>query len=171
MRITDRIDWLLAYTEWDRAQWEPWFRENPSALGASYGANATGKITNVGELVRHIFAGEQRFSDRIEGKEPATLFEDVPANDVAALFDLGRRTRANFRHVLRDTPVARWSERYELTLGPRKLSIVPTTMAAQILVHEVRHWAQVAILLRIAGFKPGLHELVASGVFESGKFD
>jgi hypothetical protein len=70
MSIIERIDWLLAYTDWDRAKWESWFRDHPEALGASYGANADGKIANIGELVRHIFAAEQRFSDIIEFKPP-----------------------------------------------------------------------------------------------------
>jgi uncharacterized damage-inducible protein DinB len=169
MTIVERIDWLLAYTDWDRAKWEAWFGDHPEALGASYGPNADGKIANVGELVRHIFAAEQRFSDRIEGKQPGSV-DDVPADDTRALFDLGRRTRANFQRVLRDTPDSRWHDRFEMQLGgARPLSIVYATMPAQIVTHEVRHWAHVALLVRLAGFRSGLHDILVSGVFESSQ--
>src|SRR6185437_16076254 len=66
MSIANEIGYLLDYTEWDRAQWEPWFRaQGPDAFAVPMGENADGRIANIGELVRHIFSAEQRYVERI----------------------------------------------------------------------------------------------------------
>jgi len=49
--------------------------------------------------------------------------------------------------VVRDQPVA---------MSPRKL-------LCHILIHEIRHWAQIALAVRLAGFDPpGDHDLFYS---------
>ena len=164
--LASEIGYLLDYTEWDRAQWEAWFRsEGRDTLLLDLGANADGRIANVGELVRHIFSAEQRYVDRIQ-ELPITDTSTVPANDVDPLFDFGRRSRQALRQLVDSFPVERWEQAQEFQLGPNKRLITPKTMLVQSVTHEIRHWAQLATLLRLTGRRTGIHDFLVSGVFE-----
>ena len=160
------IDDLLAYTDWDRAQWHAWFRQQgPAALAVGLGPNSDGKIKNAGELVRHIFGAEWRYVDRVRGAEPRDL-GSVRADDVEALFALGRESRQALRDLLKELPTARWDTLQEIKLGPNPRQITLRTMIVQAITHEIRHWAQLATLLRIEGKKTGAHDFLVSGVYE-----
>jgi hypothetical protein len=101
MAFAFSLEDLLAYSDWDRAQWHGWFRDQgPDALAVGLGANGDGRFANVGELVRHIFSAEQRYVE---------LF------------------------------------------GKRTLTVTPRKMMLQAVTHELRHWAQIATFLRLAG--------------------
>jgi len=158
---------LLAYTEWDRAQWEAWFREQrPPALAVDLGPNGDGKVNTVGELVRHIFAAELRYVQRVRGvplMDPST----VAADDVEALFAFGRQSRAALRALLAELPDERWDVPQEIQIGSHKRAVTPKTMIVQAVTHEIRHWAQMATLLRTSGRKTGPHDFLVSGVFDS----
>lgn len=166
MTFESQVEYLLEYTEWDRGQWERYFREQgPEAFAVGVGANTDGRIANVGELVRHIFSAEQRYVERIQ---QLTLSDTstVPANDVDALFDFGRRSRENLLQLLRDFPAELWAKPQEIQIGPSKRTVLPMTMVVQSLTHEIRHWAQLAMLLRMEGRKTGIHDFLVSGIFE-----
>lgn len=166
MTISSQVDYLLDYTDWDRANWETWFRDQGSAaLAVGLGANADGRIANVGELVRHIFSAEQRYVDRVR-EQPITDTSTVPADDVQAVFDFGRQSRRNLRQLLHDFPAERWDVPREITMGTAKRAVTPRTLVVQAITHEIRHWAQMATLLRLDGRKTGPHDFLISGVFE-----
>ena len=159
---------LLAYTEWDRAQWESWFKgQDRAVLAVGLGPNGDGRVNTVGELVRHIFAAELRYTERIRGTaltDPSAL----AADDVDVLFALGRRSRAALRTLVVELPEARWDVPQEIQIGPNKRSVTPRTMVVQAVTHELRHWAQMATYLRMAGHKTGAHDFLVSGIFERG---
>ena len=168
MTFIDEISYLLDYTEWDRAQWESWFRANErEALAVGLGANTAARITNVGELIRHIFAAEQRFIERIQSL-PLSDGSDVQSDDIDALFGFGRRTRRALRQLLHHLSDERLATPLEMQIRGSTWLILPKTMVVQAVTHEIRHWAQVAAFLRIAGYKPGVHDFLVSGVFEKG---
>ena len=160
------IDYLLDYTEWDRQQWEAWFRsEARDTLLLDLGANADGRIANVGELVRHIFSAEQRYVDRIQ-ELPITDTSTVPADDVDRLFDFGRQSRQNLRRLVETFPPNRWEQPREVQIASYTRVITPKTMLVQSVTHEIRHWAQLATLLRLTGRRTGVHDFLLSGVIE-----
>jgi uncharacterized damage-inducible protein DinB len=166
MPIASEIDYLLDYTDWDRGQWEAWLgSQSPEVLALDLGAHADGRIANIGELVRHIFSAEQRYVERIQDL-PVSDNSSVLPNDVAALFAFGRRSREGLRRLLQDFPANRWDTLRELQFGQHKRTITPRTMLVQSVTHEIRHWAQIATLLRLAGYRTGLHDFLVSGVFE-----
>ena len=157
---------LLDYTEWDRGQWEAWFgQQDAKVYAVDLGPNADGRVKNVGELVRHIFSAELRYTERIRGL-PLTDTSVMPSDDTQALFDFGRKSRAAMRTLLAELPTDKWNVPQELSLGSIKRSVTPRTMALQAVTHEIRHWAQVATFLRIAGHKTGMHDLLVSGIFD-----
>jgi uncharacterized damage-inducible protein DinB len=168
MTFINEISYLLGYTEWDRAQWESWFRANErEALAVGLGANTSARITNIGELIRHIFAAEQRFIERIQSL-PLSDGSDVQFDDIDALFAFGRRTRRALRQLLHHLSDERLAAPLQMQIAGSTWLILPKTMVVQAVTHEIRHWAQVAAFLRMAGYKPGVHDFVVSGVFGDG---
>jgi uncharacterized damage-inducible protein DinB len=166
MTLSSEIGYLLDYTDWDRTQWEKVFRsEGSDAFAVGLGANCEGRITNVGELVRHIFSAEQRYVERAQ-ELPLTDTSVIPSNDVDALFAFGRQSRESLRRLLRDFPVERWDIPREVQIGPYQLAVTPRAMIVQSVTHEIRHWAQIATFLRLEGRKSGAHDFLISGVFE-----
>lgn len=162
------IDILLDYTDWDRAQWHAWFREQgQAALAVGLGAHNDGRIKNIGELVRHIFSAELRYVERSLEK-PLTDATTIPSDDVEALFAFGTKTRAALRDLLATFPDERWDVPQEVKLGPTPRQFTPRKMIVQALTHELRHWAQVATLLRLEGRKTGIHDFLLSPVLEPG---
>ena len=163
--LASEIGYLLDYTEWDRAQWEAFFRSDGDAFRVDLGANGDGRIANVGELVRHIFSAEQRYVDRIQ-ELPITDTSSVPADDVDRLFDFGSQTRQRLRALVDSFPAEKWDLAREVQLGPITRVITPKSMVVQSVTHEIRHWAQLATLLRLVGRRTGAHDFLLSGVFE-----
>jgi uncharacterized damage-inducible protein DinB len=157
---------LLDYTDWERSQWHAWFREQgPAALAVDLGPNRDGRINTIGELVRHIFAAEQRYVDRIQGT-PLTDAAAVSPEDVEALFAFGRQTRQSLRALLAAFPTERWDVPQQIQIGKHSRSVTPRKMIVQAVTHEIRHWAQVATFLRLSGRKPGPRDLLVSPVLD-----
>src|SRR5689334_21338686 len=151
---------LLDYTEWDRNQWRAWFREQgPAVLSIGLGANNDGRIKDVGELVRHIFSAEKRYVERCLGV-PLTDTSTVPANDSEALFRFGDETRKALRQLIETFPEERWDVPQEIQMGKNTRRVTPRKMILQSVTHELRHWAQIATLVRLEGKKSGFHDFL-----------
>jgi len=166
MAFTFELAHLLDYTEWERAQWHAWFHEQgPAALAVDLGPNSDGRINTIGELVRHIFSAEQRYVARIQGA-PLTDPAAVPADDVEALFAFGTQGRESLRALLATFPTERWVVPQQIQIGKHTRSVAPRKLIVQAVTHEIRHWAQVATLLRMSGRKPGPRDFLVSPVLE-----
>jgi len=158
---------LLEYTEWDRHQWHAWFREHgAAALAVDLGAGNSGRIRNVGELVRHIFSAEKRYVERAL-RVPLTDASTIPSDDVEALFAFGLESRRALRELLATFPATEWDAPREMSFGTQHWIVTSRKMILQAVTHELRHWAQVATFLRQAGFTPGAHDLIASPLFDA----
>jgi uncharacterized damage-inducible protein DinB len=156
------VDDLLAYSDWDRRQWQEWFlTQGPAALAVDLGPNNNGRIRNVGELARHIFSAEKRYVERAL-QVPLSDTSTVPADDVQALFAFGFESRRALRELLASFPTAEWDAPREMSFGPHTRTVTSRQMILQAITHELRHWAQVASFLRQAGYTPGSHDLIAS---------
>ena len=157
---------LLDYTDWERAQWHAWFGEQgPAALAVDLGPNSNGRVNTIGELVRHIFSAEQRYVDRVVGA-PLTDPAAVPTEDVEALFAFGQQGRESLRALLATFPTERWDVPQQIQVGKHSRSVTPRKLIVQAVTHEIRHWAQVATLLRMSGRKPGPRDFLVSPVFD-----
>ena len=167
MAFTFTLEDLLAYTEWERAQWHEWFLEHgPGALAVDLGPNNGGRIRTIGELVRHIFSAEKRYVERCL-QAALTDTSAIPADDVEALFALGAGSRRALRELLTSFPDAEWEAPREMSFGTHSWTVTPRKMILQAITHELRHWAHVAAFLRQAGYKPGFHDVIASPLFDA----
>jgi uncharacterized damage-inducible protein DinB len=163
------LDDLLNYTDWERQQWHAWFVEHGvPALKISAGPHGDGRFGAVGDLVRHIFSAEKRYVERLSGR-PLTDTASIPADDVEALFQFGQQSRAGLRGFLATFPAEKWDISHEFTILNNLVRVTPRKTVIHVVLHEIRHWAQIATLLRLHGLKGDFHDFLGSPVL-GGEF-
>lgn len=149
---------LLNYTAWQREKWRVWFRQQGNApLSVSVGANGDGRFQTIGDVIRHIFSAEMRYVDRLTAR-PITDTSSVATVDADGLFRLADDSRRRLHEFLGGAEVT-WDVPEELTIG-RTFRITPRRIVVHILLHEIRHWAQIGTLLRLNGFKVEWHDFL-----------
>ena len=138
---------LLAYTDYLAQRWLNYFKQNPAALDVEVG----GRTPTLRDLISHIFQVEQFFADLLlqEGaggtRRPPAIEGKLGRDELGrmhqdALQKLERYIGSASEEMLQRTR----------TLGPVTVSDRKTL--AQVVLHSVHHWAQVAMEVRQAGF-------------------
>ena len=169
MPVDLTLDDLLDYTDWQRQKWQDWFRQHGAdALRISAGPHGDGRFQAVGELVRHIFSAEKRYVDRLSGR-PLTDPASIPIGDDEALFQFGRQSRSDLREFVLTFPSQGWDTPQDFTIVNHFLRATPRKIVIHVLMHEIRHWAQIATLLRFHGLTGEFHDFLFSPVL-GGEF-
>jgi uncharacterized damage-inducible protein DinB len=141
---------------WDREAsnfWKAHLEANPALLELPCGI---GGAATVQEFVRHIWSVELRWGQRIAGL-PVLAKEAMPTGPLDALFDLHLQAVRIFRSLL-DEPALDWEEKGSLDLPwlpAEGRAVSRRKLTAHALLHSQRHWAQLATLVRAAGFPSG----------------
>ena len=141
------LEELLGWNDEAAHHWKSHFEANPAALELPCGISNT---ANVHALVRHIWGAEQRWSQRLAGL-PEAEFSQGPLD---ALFAMHVKAMELYRELLAG-PAERWSESYELKFDwvpPERRHVSRRKIALHSLIHSQRHYAQLATLVRMAGF-------------------
>lgn len=171
MPIEMSLNDLIHYTDWERLRWKQWLRQhgNMQVLQISAGPHGDGRFETVGDVLRHMFAAEKRYVEWLSGR-PLTDPQSIPANDADALFRFGQRSREELKKFIETFPAHDWDTERELTLPHLDLFInaTPRKFVVHIVMHEIRHWAQIATLFRLNGLKIELHDFLASPVMGGG---
>jgi uncharacterized damage-inducible protein DinB len=142
---------LQALLAWNRAEcvrWGTWFAAHPEALALGLGAGAGGTVR---QAIHHVFAVDLRYAQRLMGL-PVAAFETIEADGCAELFALGVRAQDLLSAWLaRATPAELAQDHTFMTLsaGERRASARKILLHAT--THHVRHWAQLATILRQHG--------------------
>jgi len=167
--MTLELDTLLAYTTWEREQWHEWLRSHGDevlALGA--GPHGDGRFQTIGDLIRHIFSAEKRYVDRLSGR-PLTDTAAISNNNTEALFAFAEQSRHDLQLLLNSFPADRWDLPQDHKLLPAAtIRATPRKIIIHVLTHEIRHWAQIATLLRLNGQTSGFHDFLFSPVLGGG---
>jgi len=143
---------LLADNEANAVKWQNWFEAHPQALEVL--CDVAGSKT-IGELVHHIFIVQLRLSQRLLG-EPVHGFDNDPVTAPEVLFSLADEGRSNLRRFLQHTNEAHAGEIIHFTLrSGRQVSVSRRKLFVHIMIHGIRHWAQISTLLRQNGYHPG----------------
>lgn len=158
---SDLLDALLAYTAWMRAQWRTHLAHDTTRLSVGLGEHRDGRFHTVGDVVRHVFGAELRYVDRLRGR-PATDVSGVPSDDLEALFALGAESRAALRQFLAEHPDAGGDDVALFPIGAFEFEGTPRKILIHTVIHEIRHWAQLATVLRLAGAGPPLQDFLVS---------
>ena len=154
------VEELLHYTDEERARWESWFRENGEELLRMPIAGA--RETTVGALILHIFGPELKYIQLLR-EEPLTEYRGRPAQHIDELFGFGLETRKAMREFVRTLEPGVQARVVDFAIGDRRYRASVRKIVMHTLLHEIRHWAQLARIMRDRGFEPpGDHDLLTS---------
>jgi len=157
---------LLDYTDWERQKWFEWMRQqNQEVLEITAGPHGDGRFEKVGELVRHIFSAEKRYVERLSIR-PITDTATIPSDRIELLFQLGQQSRRELREFIEVITSEDWDAPREFILISSLLIATPKKIVTHILLHEIRHWAQIATVLRLQRLKDGFHDFLFSPVMD-----
>ncbi len=144
---------LLAWNQESSRFWKAHLDANPHLLALACDIGGT---SNVQEFIRHIWSVELRWSQRLAGL-PETPKEDFPSGPLDSLFAQHKQADAIFSELLA-APAKNWEQTYVLNLAwmpPEQRAMSRRKVALHALFHSQRHWAQLATLVRSAGFPSG----------------
>lgn len=161
MTLTLSLDEVLKWTAEERAKWLPWFKENPSALDAE--VQPGGRFPTVASLLEHIFLVEVRHTRRLQRLD-LPGHTGVDTGDIDGLFGYAERGREGVHeYVATLTGNDAATPREVVVQSGGSFSMTPRKLLFHMAMHEVRHWAQIASAVRMAGFAPpGDHDLFYS---------
>ena len=169
MQINLTLDDLMDYTAWERQKWHDWLREHgDEVLKIGAGPHGDGRFTSVGDLVRHMFSAEKRYIDRLSGRA-LTDTASIPNDNVEALFQFGEQSRQELKEFIETFPSKKWDVPEDHKLGNHVLTLTPRKIVVHVVLHEIRHWAQIATLLRLNGLSGEFHDFLFSPVMGGGK--
>ena len=169
MPIHLSLDELMDYTDWERQKWHDWLRQRgEQVLKLSAGPHGDGRFQTVGDLIKHIFSAETRYVDRLSNR-PLTDTASVPTDDVEALFQFGQQSRKGLRELVETLPAQEWEVPNDFTILKYFLRATPRKIVVHVLMHEIRHWAQIGTVLRLNGFPCDFQDFLFSPVM-GGEF-
>lgn len=155
---------LMNYTDWERQKWREWLQKHgDEVLKTSAGPNSDDRFKNIGEVMRHVFSAEKRYVDRLSDR-PLTDTSTVPADSVERLFALGQESRKGLREFVASVSSQEWDAIKEFNFFGNTLRATPRKIIIHVLMHEVRHWAQIATLFRMNGLPDKFHDFLFSPV-------
>jgi uncharacterized damage-inducible protein DinB len=141
---------LLAWVEATSSGWRQLLAAHPEALAIPCDVRES---TSVRELLHHIVAVELRYAQRLQNL-PETSYDDVSMVSVEDLYATHDRAMTMLRELIANPDFA-WEEQLDFvtrSLGTLRAS--RRTILIHTLMHSIRHYAQLATLVRQHGVKP-----------------
>jgi uncharacterized damage-inducible protein DinB len=156
---------LLAANEEESDRWRSYFAKHSVEILEI--RTEIAKAENVRGLLLHIFAVELRYAERLLDL-PVKAYEHLPTQSAETLFGIGNRARDLYRRFLAQ---ATSSELATVQTFPTRsagtLKASKRKMLVHAMLHSVRHWAQLAVLLREQGYATDWqHDFLMSNVME-----
>jgi uncharacterized damage-inducible protein DinB len=145
-------DEVMAWLETTSTKWRALIEEHPEILAMPCDVM---DCATVAQLLQHIVAVELRYADQLSGEAP-TDYSAVPFDSAAAIYATHERAMKKFRTLLNSD--LDWDGKFELmtrSLGPVRST--RKTVLFHAMLHGIRHYAQLATLVRQRGIKPGFY--------------
>lgn len=143
-------DELLAWLDRTSSGWRELLTTHPEAL--TFPCDVREGRT-VDDLIQHIVAVELRYAERLAGLTE-TPYDAVPKGSADVLYATHDRAVALLRDVL-TRPDVNWEEVLEFTTrSAGTLRASRRTVLVHLAMHGIRHYAQLAMLVRQRGVKP-----------------
>jgi len=157
MSATIRLEELLDYSDHERAKWKDWVAADPGRLRLAF--QQGGRFPTIGSLLDHVFLVERRHLARLQGATPPDI-TGIPAGDWQALFEYAGLVRAELRRYAADLDAELGTGTLTFSVQTGTFTMTRRKLAVHIVMHEVRHLAQLAYAARAAGLEPpGAHDL------------
>ena len=154
------LEEFIRYTNEEREKWRAWFLAHPEAMEIDI--TPDGRFRTAGALVDHIFLAERRALQRLMNMKPDDE-TGLSGHNAGPLFDYGASVRREFEQFAADLDPDVANEPRTFTVQGGTFALTPRKLLFHCVVHETRHWAQIALSVRRAGFEPpGNHDLFYS---------
>jgi len=141
---------MLAWLEKTTEGWRALIQEHPKVLAMP--CDVMG-VSTVGELLQHIVAVEVRYAERL-AELPATEYSAIAFDSVEAIYATHDRAMALLAGQLESD--VDWNERIEFaTRTQGRMRSSRKSIFFHATLHSIRHYAQLATLVRQHGVKPG----------------
>jgi uncharacterized damage-inducible protein DinB len=140
----------MAWLETNSSRWRDLIAIHPEILALP--CDIMG-VSTAGELLQHIVAVELRYAEQLTGLPP-TEYSEIPFDSADAIYATHQRAFTLFRELLASD--IDWNEKYDYvtrSMGPARSA--RKTILFHALMHAIRHYAQLATLVRKHGIKPG----------------
>ena len=143
-------EFLLEFTSVEHHRWHDWFEASPTAWDIAFAEPPMG---SVGALVNHIFSVELRYTQRLRDEAVTDWQELLVYTSLEDVFALGDNARA----LLVDFLTSATEQELDRVLTFRTVTAGEVTaskhkIASNIFLHGIRHWGQIATVLRQNGF-------------------
>jgi uncharacterized damage-inducible protein DinB len=160
MPLALTFDELLRYTNAEREKWRAWLIVHPEAMDVP--VQPGGRYPTVGKLIDHIFLVERRHLQRLMDVPVANL-TGLTGNNAPPLFDYGASVRRELEQYVADEDEEVADQIRHFEVREQQWPMSPRKLLFHILLHEIRHWAQIALAVRVNGLEPpGDHDLFYS---------
>lgn len=151
---------LARYTQEERDKWRAWLVAHPPAMDIE--VQPGGRYPTVGALIDHIFLVERRHLQRLRGAALDTK-TGLSGLNAPPLFDYGASVRRELEQFVSELDEDDANEPRTFTVQNGDFALTPRKLLFHCLLHETRHWAQIALAIRRAGLEPpGNHDLFFS---------
>lgn len=155
---------LLRYSNGERDKWRAWFLDHPAAIDAPVQPGA--RFVTAGKLIDHIFLVERRHLQRL-ASEPLAEQTGLTGHNAPPLFDYGASVRREMEQYVADLGEDEADQLRTFDIRGVQTPMTARKLLFHVLLHETRHWAQIAMAVRLAGFEPpGNHDLLFSGALK-----
>lgn len=143
---------LLLHNQQETAKWRDFFDTYPETLGLPA---EFAQMHDVKGVLLHIVAVELIYAERVAGiPRPRLDLADFPSATLDDLFSNHERALQLLREFMARGAGADWDT--ELTFPTKTYGTLQGTKRkcfVHLMLHSVRHWAQLATFLRESGFK------------------
>jgi uncharacterized damage-inducible protein DinB len=140
---------LIAWNEKTAKGWRQLLTSHPELLTQPCDVAGTKTIA---ELLQHIVAAQLRYAERLAGL-PISDYANIPFDSVESIYATHDRATEILQQLL--TSDIDWSEPIDfVTRSMGTLHSDRRTILFHALLHGVRHYAQLASLVRQCGVKP-----------------
>lgn len=140
---------IMVWLETTSAKWKALIEANPQVLAMP--CDVMG-VSTVAELLQHIVAVELRYAEQLSGQAPSD-YSQIPFDSAAAIYATHERAAAMLRALLASG--VDWEEQTEyMTRSMGKVRSRRKTVLFHSMLHAIRHYAQLATIVRQNGVKP-----------------
>ena len=150
MPLTISVENLVAWNNTTAERWRDFIVHNPAILQLPCDIR-NGKT--VADTLQHIVAVELRYAQRLFGL-PESPYEEIPKGPIGSLYSAHALAFELVRNLLAN-PTYDWSTEVTFeTISLGRLRASRETILLHLILHSIRHYAQLATVVRQNGFKP-----------------
>jgi len=150
MPLTIAVEKLIAWNDDTAQKFHDFVHINPVVFSLPSDIRSEGTVAGT---LQHIVYLELRFANLIAGF-PKKPLEEIPKDSIDAIHETHRHATTIMRQLLSD-PTFDWSQQmvFEVpNLGP--INATRESFLIHLLMHSIRHYAQLAAVIRQAGYPP-----------------